>query len=163
LRHGPLPLPLSFSLSRQAGRRVNRRTNALVSSSRRPLNLAHLAALRRPAGGRAPPGVHSGPWLFSCDREEREARRREEESFGESRRGKKNVFFCVLFARPSSFLETPRRRSVSLSLSLSLSLSCCTHFHESFFFINRFFNFHQIGDNRKKYKSFLSPCFKPSS
>ena len=56
---------LSLALARRDARpNKKKRMGNAFASRRQPLNLAHLAALRRPAGGRAPPGVRSGPWLF---------------------------------------------------------------------------------------------------
>jgi hypothetical protein len=131
---------LSLSLSLSRARRDAGRTEEQMHSSRRLDVLS--TSLTLPRSGAQLAGEHRQACIrvhgSSRAIERKERREEEKKRVLVNREGKKKetFFFCVLFARPSSFLETPRRRS--FSLSLSLSLSCCTHFHESFFFINRF-------------------------
>ena len=163
MRHGPLPLSLSLSRARRdAGRteeqmHSSRRLDVLSTSLTLPRSGAQLAGEHRQACIR----IHGSSRAI-----ERKERREEEKKrvlvYREGGGGK--TFFCVCcLLDPLPSLKPPGAApSPSPSLSLSLYRAALI-FINRFFFINCFFNFHQIGDNRKKYKSFLSPCFKPSS
>ena len=114
LRHGP---SLFF---RQAGRRPNKkRMDAFRLAPRRHLNLPHLAALRRPDGGRAQPCVRSGPWLFGRGKSwEKKQKRRQKQ-----KKKRETFFFSVcVFVPTSSLLLTPFPQNYPRIFQNSLSL-----------------------------------------